>query len=577
MRIALALLIPLLLPTPAREHDAAKPAVDLLAIAPADALLVVSTDRFDAIRERASQNTWKRFFADERLGIGQLFEALLESQDAQHPWASATEVLDTVHGQALFFFAPVKSGKDFGGGGLVQPEAGLDAFLGHYDRLLAWAETQEDTVRSAKTYEGVDLDVLEHNSGGEGDAVVLFETEGVVGAGMATNLDDALGIAFGMIDRIGGHDKSGGFASNAEFVAARGSGSTPALDVHVQIQELIAASGEGWDDAGDEEKAMARKAGLDKVRWAHLRADVGTGEVLDLSFRVHVPRGTLAGDLADLLGPLPTELLKQMPGEGTSFLLANYDVAGLWKAIKAFMAEEDPEALKEMEAGLAEGMGETGLDLEELIGALTGRFASFDMRVPAEEMPELAMYGAEQVPDSVQQGGAWFIGMSNMDLAGRAIEALLEQGQMGPMVKSETYLGTPIHSLDLGMVKPHWALLPDGVAMSMYPTPLRAFVRQRTADAGPSAADEPRFADTARSFGGASVLTITDTATSVGTMLGMVQMLSFMAFEMVEDPSQYTLFTDPPDPKMAAQYFKGTTIGGVRREGDVLEIFAGAR
>src|SRR5262245_45220578 len=148
MFISLALLFPLVAPAAAGGHGAPATAPDLRAIAPKNAFLVVSTDRFDAIRERASQNAWGRFFADERLGLGEIFNDLLESSDAQQPWDQGYEVLESVHGAALGFLAPVGDGKDFGGGVLVQPEEGLDAFMGHYDRLLAWAWEQEGTVRS---------------------------------------------------------------------------------------------------------------------------------------------------------------------------------------------------------------------------------------------------------------------------------------------------------------------------------------------------------------------------------------------------------------------------------------------
>lgn len=572
MLIALALLFPLVLPAQAAAQPAQRAPLDLLTVAPGDALLVVSTDRFDAIRERAAKNAWGRFLQDGRMGIGDLLQTVLEETEGEAQWAQANEVLETVHGSALGFLAPLDAAdgsKGFGGALLVQPEQGLVPFLAFYQQLLEWVRTQGDVVISKETYAGVNLDVFEHQTN---EVAVLFESQGVVGAALGSSRDGALGIAHGVLDRIGGKDVAHGFAAHKEFLAARGAGRTPAIDMHVQIQELLAANGENWEGSG-EEQDFGKKLGLDQVRWAHLKADIGTGEVLELSVRVHIPRATFLGKCFDLFGPLPTDLLKRMPGEGTSFGVANYDLAGLWREIKTFLGATDPEMLAQFEAGVEDTSTSAGFDIEDLVQSFDGRFASFQIKVPIEEVPQMAMMGLEEVPEGLQQGGGYFIGLRNPEAVKTGIDALLEQTGMASMVTGETFEGTSLSSLDLGMMKLGWCLVADGLVIGT-PTPMHAFLHQASAG-GSSAADVPRFASVVQSFSGVSVLSVADTAMSLQGVLSMFQMLPM--FLGSYGNSDLGPLTSPPDPAMASEFFKGTAVVTLRREGDVFEFFAGTR
>jgi hypothetical protein len=571
MLTALALLLPVFLPAPAPVQQASRGPLDLLAVAPGDAVLVVSTDRFDAIRERAAQSAWGRFLKDERMAIGDLLDTMLEEADTAE-WAQVNEVLLTVHGTALGFLAPLAGGKEFGGCVLVQPEQGLVPFLAFTDQLLEWVRTQGDVVISSQSYAGVDLDVFESQANGE--VAVLFESQGVVGAAVAEKLDGALFVAHGVLDRINGRGTAPSFAAHKEFTAARGAGRIPALDVHLQLQELMTASGETWDEMDDGD-GIAKKLGLDQVRWAHLKADIGAGEVLELSLSVHIPRATFLGKCFDLFGPLPVDLMKRMPGEGSGFSLGNYDLAGLWREIKTFCGEIDPETLAELEAGVDEASSAAGFDVEELIQAFDGRFGSFTMKVPAEEVPALGMLGLDEVPEAMQQGGGYFIGLRNAEVLRTAVDTLLADTGMVAAVTSETFEGSTLSSLDLGMMKVGWCVVADGLVLGT-PTPLRTFLTQGSAAAGTSAADNPRFSGAVQSSAGASVLSVSDTALSVQGMLSMFQMIPMFGLGDYGN-SDLGPLTSPPDPAMAKEFFKGTTVFTLRRNGDVFELFAGTR
>jgi hypothetical protein len=572
----------LVLPFLAHLLPAPQAPIDLLAVTPADALVVVSTDRFDAIRERATKSVWANFFRDERLGLDSMISMALERGEAQEHWDLGHEVLATIHGGLTAFLVPLANGHDVGGCVLLQPEEGLELFLGHFDRFVAKVEAEGGTVHSMKSYAGVELDVFEEQDGGDG--VAVFESHGVVGVAAADEVDAALDIAYGMIDRIGGQDGSPGIGASADFAAARGAGGRPVIEVHLQVQELIRASnadstvGEEGGSGVSQEPGFPAKAGLDQVRWVHGKMDIGAGEELDFSLSAHVPRGTFVGAIADRCGPLPKELLKRLPSEGTGVSLMSFDVAGLWQDLRDFLRQHYPDALAELETSIQEGEQEMGFDVEELIGALDGRFASHSMRLNPEDMPEMAMFGGEgEVPEALLQSGSFFVGYKRTDVLQSAVQKLLEKMEMAPMVQTESFLGSEVHTLEMGFINPRWSFLADGIVVSMHAPPMRAFLRQATPDGGPSAEADARFADAVGSFGTSSALGMSTTANAIGNLLGMAQMASMFAYGLVENPDEIPLLSNPPDPSMAAEYFKGLLISGLRREGDRIELFLGAR
>src|SRR6185436_10533480 len=107
-----------------------------------------------------------------------------------------------------------------------------------------------------------------------------------------------------------------------------------------------------------------------------------------------------------------------------SFGVGNYDLAGLWREIKTFLGATDPEMLAQFEAGVEDTSTSAGFDIEDLIQAFDGRFASFQIKVPLEEVPQIAMMGLQEVPEGMQQGGGYFIGLRNPEAVKTGIDAL---------------------------------------------------------------------------------------------------------------------------------------------------------
>ena len=538
----------------------------LLSAVPEDAILALWTDRWDAIRARGKENSWVRFLQDESWGFGGVMQALLDEAADEMPEDAPRleEVIGAIEGGVAAFLRASDTPEDPSFGVLIEVDPSNDVLLGHFDKLVDLA-AEEIGAASSDTYNGANLDILESELGDE--AAVWLDVEGLVGMTFGPTREIALETAQGVVDRWTGSDESKGYAGNE---LAPGGGPTPAFTVQLDLPRLMESLGETFGD-DEEEEALMEAVGVTAIEWVALSADIGEGEELELSLSAHIPSGNLIGNLLDHMGPMPVDYLDLMPSDSLSVALGAFDLWGMWTTIKDFMREYAPDDLEEMEAGLAAGKDEMGFDIEQdLLAQITGRFASFNMAIPPSEMPELAIIGIEEIDPSMAQGGAFLIELKDPQAVQRMVNSVLEAQGMAEMVVAEDFQGVTIHSMDLGFLRPHYAFLPEGVVISMYPTPMRAMVRQSGAEDAPNAGQNEKFSSALESFGGSSMVTLSDTQAWVSAILGTLGMLSAFVPEL----GTADLFT-PPDPSLAETYFSGTTVFALTRDGDVFELWMG--
>ncbi len=116
--------------------------------------------------------------------------------------------------------------------------------------------------------------------------------------------------------------------------------------------------------------------GLDGGAWLYLTADADADRRVEVRGHFEIPPGGLTASLADTFGPLPADLLGDVPRATWGLIALQWDVGELYTRARAAVLEAGgEEALKPLDQGLeaAEAMG--GVDVErEIIAQIAGPF-----------------------------------------------------------------------------------------------------------------------------------------------------------------------------------------------------------
>lgn len=558
---------------------------------PAEAFVVVSTAPWDEIRSRSAGNAWLGFFGDPGWDDAKtrLEEAVFSHShlsDEAALWSfDALAVLGAVHGSSAFFVSGL--GKEPHFGLLLEPGEPRAAFDEQWTRLFE--RLPPGLELSAQRVGDLELSLLRGKGFGAGKEVaVLFDAGDLVGALVGTQAEALVGLACGIVGRRRGAEGTPGFAAHAGFLEARGrSATTPALRCFLdtdRLFETVQAVGRAQALAQgrvqDEKMLRVIEAlGVTDVDWLYAEADVGPREQLDLTLRMDLPACSLLTDLMRFLGPLPVNMLSLMPEDSTSIGLSNYDLSSAFLTLKDFLAEWYPAAAEELEAGLASLADEFEIDLEkDVIDQLSGRFGTFEMPVPSEEIVD--PFGFLTASTALSRGSAVILGLVEPDVVAGTIDHVIGILGAEDLMQVEEFQGSEIRTLGFGPFGVSWTFLERQLVVSMFPTALSAVLERAGQQGLPSAASNKNFGQALKSFGGeASIVSLADTRSTLEATLaalGVVQGLGGTAWAVAGQPAGAAVafpFSDVllPEPEIAGEYFEGTTTFVLALRGEFLE------
>lgn len=536
-------------------------AATLAEVLPGEAVWVVRTCPLDELRARAAGSDWVRFFGDERFGgaLGRLVTGLEPRLGGDDGLAG---ILADVRGEAALFLAPTASG-GLGGGVLLRPGEGGEA-LG--ERLQAFvAQLASGAEQTRGKHAGVECLRIERP--GRREVLVAFAMERLVGAVFAPDVAAADRLAQATIDRQRGEAAGPGFEGSALGRTRPEAAREPALSLHVALQAMVEATGVRWDKGEDDR--FARLSGLDSTEWLHALVDFDEGETLDATLALHLPDGVLAA-LADGLRPLPADMAELAPAESLGVGLAGYDVAGAFDALQDFLETNDPQSYQGLRMGLQLGSAQLGFDLErDVFGQLTGRFASFSVRVPQEEVSPLLAQGPHA--ESLALGGAFFAELRDPEALGRVFERITSLPEVAPYTSEETWQDWTVHTLSVeDAFRLRWAFSEHGLYLAEHEAALHAALERSHGGVPGSAAGEDRFREGLASAKGASVVSLVETESTVASTLATLHAL--LALASGQGGLPFPLPFELPDPSMAGEYFDGVLSFTVERAGDVLRM-----
>jgi hypothetical protein len=565
----------------------------LLQAVPEGSMIVMTIDRLDDIRERASRSSWVQFFQDEQFASA--FEAFSEASVLEEVLTSsgswpeefdAGAFLASIHGGVVFFLDVHGDPGDEGdatGGFLFEPGGPDETFALNLERVIEVIEQDEETYLDE--YQGVNLWGAEGVDGSEDVNLLFFVADDLVGLMIASSPELVREQVFAAIDRYRGDDPSLGFADPAILPARREADAPrPAFKLLVDLQAFIEVLALGEGEFDEEDMEMISAIGLDRVGWLQLEADIGAGEALSLSFQTQIPSDTMLGGFADQLGVLPVGMLSEMPAESTSVGFFDYDLWGAYGVARDLLAKTTPEAVEEIDAGFAEGSEALGLDLEAALRQITGRFGSFQLQVnPEEAFSADELDVIEELDPALAQGQAFLIELEEVGPVRDLVSAAVKMSGFEAMIETEEFQGTTIQVLPFGPPHYQWALTSDYLVISEGPTPLRSHLRLIGGGDVPSAASDESFVSATRELGdvaGGSISTsrfLARQALAVGQMIPMLLGMAGSDLASGEDDpfarvGSALLSAEWPDPDLASEYFEGTITSSVYRRGETLGI-----
>lgn len=543
----------------------------LLRALPPESMAVVATAGWDEIRRRAAENSWVAFFQDEGWHeLYALMAALLEQGlETSELDLDPLAVLHSIHGPVAFAFDRDERG--FHATLLLDVGADRAAFEDLYE--LVWNELEEAQAGALVRYEGVSALFVEVVDGeGDDPNLALFELDGIFGLIAHDAPEGALERLHQVVDSLQGRAEGAGFCGSAAFHASRkGWNRTPAFRATVDLSRVLHLASE---EMGAKERELVDQLGAFDMRWAYANVDLGQGEALELSAGLHVPRDTVLGDFADLLGALPVDLIQKLPPSSSSISLGSYDVWGAWNLLLEVLSNYAPEAFDSLRAGLEGLRAVSDLDVEEeLLAQLTGRFAGFSLPVPVEELSaSLAAIGIDAGGEGTAESNGFLVELDDPYTVEDALEKLLLLSGMSAQIREDDHEGEVYQVLDLGLQTLLWAFTDEAFVYAATPTPMQALLERVEA---PSTDDLhlARFRQVVEECGPeVSILTLSDTRTVVEGFVWGLDLFRSLATGGMTHGAQVRAFAeaDLPDKDLAASYFRGTMIQQMARTRDAL-------
>lgn len=432
MAAFLALLPALLSPTPLLTTQEKASCLDLT---PSDAVFAMHLDSVSELRTQLVRNNYYQFLTSPEGVLGAFgdqvpveLRTILALDPTEEQLAALDEesrailgLLHAVSGSATLYIANADLGEEPVVGVLLEPGERMPQFAELMTELTAKSGEISILERGS-----VRVGVPTRSLTGQGDfnAGMIFSADrfGFVGG----DNDEAVRAEFErLVERMSGGEGSS-LLANERFVEAGQALTSPGqIDLFVDVAALMqwVEMAPAAPDGPSPQEVLAT-IGADRMRWMAGRANIGTGEVMDLEFQMHIPKNSMVASLADLFGPLPLSLIERIPADAVAVTGANFDVNGLFN-LALDSVDLFAEGMGEMGRAQIEQFGSMlGIDLEaDLLEQFTGGFATYS--VPARELD----FEADPMAAMMMSSGlatAWVVELYDADLVADSFDGLID-------------------------------------------------------------------------------------------------------------------------------------------------------
>lgn len=533
--------------------------IKLLEIVPADADMVFSIKDFGELRKSWNQTSVNKFWNEP--GLQALYKEFQSLFSEDFPEESK-EILDKVMGAIdsisgdMVFFANINNIEegDVYLGALIAPGEERDKFdeliLGELKEIIKELEEKEDLAWNSDTYEDVDLDLLDllEEDGQVGQAI-LGDTGEVVFLVASGKSEQCLEWAHSLIHALKGEADWDLFIESDRFLDVREKAAVERdfelyLDVNKYLSQIIE-----FEDL--EEISFVGLKDLDRLYMAG-----GLNDELSFDMGAYLGvrgEGLIRKILDCFMGAPPKEFMRFMPSDSTQFYLTYANLDRIFKtAMETFrsLSEEEYNSFMAMYNMMVKGR--LGIDPEkDILEQLNGAFGGGVVKVPQEE----ALIISEERDDIMTPGSVYILGVKDQEIFKTNFEKMLRALGVYVSMKKEEFQGNRIYSIQVPgtPMRIHWAYLGGAMAISPFPTAIRATVRSAMGDSAATMETHEKFQELMDAYPGLTGVSMA----SIPDMIDeMVEMFRGLLAEEVS-PEIQKMLKNLPDRKIIDKHFSG--------------------
>jgi hypothetical protein len=501
--------------------------VNLLYAVPEDAQMVFSIRSMGTLERSLSESSWGKFLEDPAMKSWiDNFKGLLEIEENEEMKALSPKDLYQSIAGGLAGFLLIESEERAGGALLAVPGEKRDAFDEYLSEKKDLILETEHFVDSSDAYGDVDILILEPKKEDSTEpCLFIAEGEEVVAIVIHTEREAGLVMTQTLFDALKGEGADASILDARTFTEAREQYKGPGdLECFVDLQKIISILAE--------EEEIPEFLGVEALSHGYITGRVGRGEAIELSTFFGIEGEGMIRDLVDgLRGDSAQEMLEYIPAEAASAQAFFVDFNGIYQRIMEEIRAQSEEEYEQFRGMYDEAVVKSmKIDPEkELLGRLDGRLAVFTVDVPEEEGQLYLSLGLGAAAVSSQtapsQGFIYLLGIEDAQGFQADFEKMLRALGVYVTLKKEEFQGQMIYSIQLPMagLRLYWVFSEDVFGLSIFPTPVRAYLRLRTHGDQPTVEDNDDFAPLIRKNRGASSLSLTRTADMVQAMMGTLQ------------------------------------------------------
>ena len=489
--VALALLV-----APAA---AAAQEIDVLDALPAETLAVLQVDGVDDFLEDYGETAFGRLWADAALaparaavdeGLAALGEAFEERTGVD-----VLELLGMVHGQATLAVLngleltdeQVAAGDtDVRGALALVLDAGedVDDFADAVDALAELSAEEGGLVLKTEAFDELDVGVLVDPANETTelryafvDTLAVFVLrEGDTGRDEFADLVEGL---------RGEGDE--GLRSAAGFAGSLAADPAPGVRAYLDLGEAI-RRGVALDEAAGIEDMSSEEAadlGLFSLGAASLHWTMGEEGMIQRAEVAFDGGGTIMDVLLAGVGSQSPRLEAYVPAEADACVSVEMHLVDMFDAFLGVLMEEDPDAAREMLAGIEEASEVSGMHpREDFLANLDGHMAYFSRAVDVSEAMPLAP------PGTAPTNFAVLLGLSDGEAMRAALDGVVRQQGLHAARQRQEFEGYELYTVPVmpGFLSVTYAVLDDLFVISSAPSLVTDVLRRRANAELPSVA-----------------------------------------------------------------------------------------
>lgn len=452
----------------------------LLEAAPTDAWLVMSMEDLGDLQGYWEESPLKRFLDDPEVKpLVDKMESFISDEmdeDDAEGLDLFSRFCNSISGDVVFFatdFDPLT--EEIGLALLIEPGEGREEFEGCWTEIKEHTYNDEDgTDLSSESYNDVDLDIIDGPEGEDPGRFIIGDDGRVAFFVFHTDKERCLESARTLVDRLAGEGEVETLADNELLHHAREkSGGAQNFEFFMNLEVFVSKL------PAVEEIAFV---GLDDLKSLYFTMNMSEGDPMRTASCFHVEGEGLIRQFVDqLMGDPPTELLEYIPAEAVQFSVSRVDINGMYKlGMQTFkeQSEEQYNMIKPLIDGMI--MMQTGLELEkDLLEQLDGRIGTFALKRTKEEEIAVTKNAGSGMPTTIME--LYIIGLTDPATFKANIDTALTTLQLIGTLKEDEFQGEKIYSLPIldPNYTPTWAFADDVFAISLFPSQVRAFLRQQ--------------------------------------------------------------------------------------------------